>query len=47
MIQTGSDFALMDASANFKKIPYFQEATIWNTQETCEDLVMHVQQHLW
>lgn len=41
MIQTESDLALKDTGMNFEKIPWFQEVTMWNTQEMSEDLVMH------
>lgn len=40
MIQTGSGLALTDTGVNFEKIPCFQEVTMWNPQEMCEDLVM-------
>ena len=41
MIQTGSDLALTDTGVNFKKIPWFQEVTMWNTHDMCEDLLTH------
>lgn len=41
MIWTGSDLTLMDTAVNFKKIPCFQEVTVWNAQEMCEDQVLY------
>lgn len=37
IIWTGSDLALMDTDV----ILCFQEVTMWNAQEVCEDLVKH------